>query len=361
MKHTRGFTVIELLVVVSIIALLVGILLPAIGKARNQAKLTVSQSNLRNLSTAHATYQAEWNDRQLTYINDNFSTYGNSLDTAWAGVNAAFPNVGHPSMRLGCTPPNVCWGWTAGGAVLIPLDFNNPGINAFRWTNGKQLGQYISGRFYDPVFFAPKDEAAISSIETCQDFPGEWCPTPSSGPATGVWAPSYCLSPAAMFNPEVMRNPNDGGWQDPFGLSAGFRSPTASQTLYPDLKTMLMEHHWLQNRLPGTEYCNNNVVDGMYDGCEPYYFNAGFSSTPTTLFYDGHIEGLGNLQARAATDRNIQQVGYGLWSIDTPMAGDWTDGAGGGYFGDIRADWTSTSHHILTTDGIKGRDRLGDG
>jgi prepilin-type N-terminal cleavage/methylation domain-containing protein len=64
----RAFTIIELLVVVSIIALLIGILLPAIGKARDQARLTMSQSNLRNLGTAHGNYEAEWSDRQFTLI-----------------------------------------------------------------------------------------------------------------------------------------------------------------------------------------------------------------------------------------------------------------------------------------------------
>ncbi|MHC4081837.1 MAG: type II secretion system protein, partial [Planctomycetota bacterium] len=44
---SKGFTIIELLVVVSIIALLVGILLPAIGKARDTARVNSSKSNLR--------------------------------------------------------------------------------------------------------------------------------------------------------------------------------------------------------------------------------------------------------------------------------------------------------------------------
>ncbi|MHC5008379.1 MAG: type II secretion system protein, partial [Planctomycetota bacterium] len=55
---SKGFTIIELLVVVSIIALLVGILLPAIGKARDNARVNTSKSNLRQIGIAHKTYAA---------------------------------------------------------------------------------------------------------------------------------------------------------------------------------------------------------------------------------------------------------------------------------------------------------------
>ena len=58
-----GFTLIELLVVVSIIALLVSILLPALSKAREQARVTICGSNQRSISLAMSTYMAEHGDR----------------------------------------------------------------------------------------------------------------------------------------------------------------------------------------------------------------------------------------------------------------------------------------------------------
>lgn len=60
LNRTRGFTLIELLVVVAIIALLIAILLPSLGRARDQARTTVCAANQRSLAQSCLTYATEW-------------------------------------------------------------------------------------------------------------------------------------------------------------------------------------------------------------------------------------------------------------------------------------------------------------
>lgn len=54
-----GFTLVELLVSAGLVMLLVGILLPGLGRAREQARSTLCQSNIRQLAMANGLYAQE--------------------------------------------------------------------------------------------------------------------------------------------------------------------------------------------------------------------------------------------------------------------------------------------------------------
>ena len=65
LAHSRrryGFTLIELLVVVAIISLLISILLPALSRAREQARVTVCLANLRTIGQAANAYLLDFDD-----------------------------------------------------------------------------------------------------------------------------------------------------------------------------------------------------------------------------------------------------------------------------------------------------------
>ncbi len=79
----RGFTLIELLVVIAIVGLLGGVLLPALGRARDTARGIVELSRLRDLGFA-TSYYTESNDGQLP-ISSHSANFG------WSWFKNGFP------------------------------------------------------------------------------------------------------------------------------------------------------------------------------------------------------------------------------------------------------------------------------
>ena len=139
-KNFKGFTLVELLVVIAIIALLMAVLLPALSKARTQAKRIVCLGNLRQLVTAWMAY-AENNDGKIVNGGQALSGTGG---TGYAAVTEPFwctplCNATYPLP----TTDEVGSGWPA-----IRYDWDTTTTGAFAYPYEERLSLLMKGALY---------------------------------------------------------------------------------------------------------------------------------------------------------------------------------------------------------------------
>jgi type IV pilus assembly protein PilA len=121
----QGFTLIELMVVVLIIAILLAIAIPTFLGARNTANARAAQSNDRNALTAE---QTQWTNGNQTFSNVVATMQGIEPNLGWTG--------------LGATPPAATTvSTTPGNSVLVTIDGISATAPGSYWVELTSMGK----------------------------------------------------------------------------------------------------------------------------------------------------------------------------------------------------------------------------
>ena len=171
-KASKAFTLVELLVVIGIIALLISILLPVIGKVREQGTTVKCQSNLRQIHIALSSYAAEnkgslpwgfiWEHPETVLPGQNFPSSGGQKFSVWASSLARYLNVKRPEVGLAGDyaqrPPNSNYYDMYSEAMRCPaID--------------QQYGQFLSYSILPTAMPNWKEEKAISGLNGLVELP----------------------------------------------------------------------------------------------------------------------------------------------------------------------------------------------
>jgi prepilin-type N-terminal cleavage/methylation domain-containing protein len=250
--RAKGFTLIELLVVIAIIALLIAILLPALGEARRSARLTLCGANLQQFGVATQSYSADYEDRVWAFT-WNKGTLGIAGLHQSAGIqmhNWFDPNTND---LKGNTDNNLIWAarqaiWIIryrGDRTMGEMPVPSAWISHILYTH-LVINDYLAQRLPEPMVVCPEERPRLMwqkdprAIATMVPNPGgasveRWPYSSSYIPTAGAWDRSRLGARAQQASTHRTYVPGSLGWaQSRFGgvLASDLASPSQKVHLY---------------------------------------------------------------------------------------------------------------------------------